>query len=249
MSARRSLIPCLAALAIVAAAIPAAGSAAPRGSGGEARLKRIGTFDQPVYVTGTRAFPKLLFVVERPGVIRVIRRGKTLARPFLDITSLVESAFQERGLLSVAFPPDYLKSRRFYVYYTDHSGNVRIDEFRRSRKDPTRALRSSQRRVLTIAHPNYANHDGGQLQFHGSELFIGTGDGGYGGDPPNNAQNTNVLLGKLLRIYPRKTKVGTALRGAALQPVRRPTGARRDLQLRPSQPLPLQHPGAQGEAA
>ena len=62
--------------------------------------------------------------------------------------------------------------------------------------------------MITIPHPTFANHDGGQLQFHGSELFIGTGDGGFGGDPPNNAQNTEVLLGKLLRIDPRKTRSG-----------------------------------------
>jgi glucose/arabinose dehydrogenase len=210
MSVRRSRIWGLAALAIVAAAIPATGSAAARGSGsGAARLKPIGNFDQPVFVTGARAFPRLLFVVERPGVIRVIRRGRTLERPFLDITSLVESAsHQERGLLSVAFPPDYRKSRRFYVYYTDHDGNIRIDEFRRSSRDPTHAVRSSRRGVITIPHPSFPNHDGGQLQFHGNELFIGTGDGGLGGDPSNNAQNTDVLLGKLLRIDPRRTKAG-----------------------------------------
>ena len=209
MSARRLLIPCLAALAIIAASIPAAGSATARGSGsGAARLKLIGSFDQPVYVDGTHAYPKLLFVVEKPGVIRVLSHGRTLDRPFLDISSLVESSGSEQGLLSVAFPPDYRTSRRFYVYYTDHQGRVCIDEFRRSRSDPTRALRSSRRRVLTIDHPTYINHDGGQLQFHGKDLFIGTGDGGSGGDPPNNAQNTDVLLGKLLRIDPVRTKSG-----------------------------------------
>ena len=66
-----------------------------------------------------------------------MRRGRTLERPFLDITRLVGSNGSEEGLLSVAFPPDYRASRRFYVYYTDHDGNIRIDEFRRSRKDPT----------------------------------------------------------------------------------------------------------------
>jgi glucose/arabinose dehydrogenase len=209
MSVRRSLISCLAALAIVAAALPVTGSAAARGNGsGAVRLKLIGTFDQPVYVTGVRAYPKLVFAVERPGVIRVIRRGRTLERPFLDITSLVGSDGREEGLLSVAFPPDYRASRRFYVYYTDKNGDITIAEFRRSRRDPTRALRSSRRRVITIPHPTFANHDGGQLQFHGSDLFLATGDGGFGGDPPNNAQNTGVLLGKLLRIDPRKTRSG-----------------------------------------
>ena len=161
----------------------AARGASGSGSAG-ARLKPIGGFDQPVFVTGTRAFPRMLFVVERPGVIRAIRRGKTLERPFLDITSMVESGFQERGLLSVAFPPDYRTSRRFYVYYTNHDGDLCVDEFLRSRNHPARAVRSSRRRVLTVPHPTNANHDGGQLQFHGNDLFVGTGDGGSAGDPP-----------------------------------------------------------------
>ncbi len=186
----------------------AASGATGSGAAAAARLKLIGGFDQPVFVDGAHAYPKLLFVVEKPGVIRVRSHGRTLDRPFLDITSQVESDGSEQGLLSVAFPPDYRTSRRFYVYYIDHQGRVCIDEFRRSRHDPTRALRSSRRRVLTIDHPTYANHDGGQLQFHGNDLFIGTGDGGSGGDPPNNAQNTDVLLGKLLRIDPVRTKSG-----------------------------------------
>ncbi len=209
MRARRALIACLAAIAVAAAAIPDAGTGAVRGTGpAGVRLKKIGSFDQPVFVTGARDYPRLLFVVERPGVIRVISQGKTLRRPFLDISSLVESGFQERGLLSVAFPFDYRASRRFYVFYTDHDGALQVDEYLRSRSDPTRAVPSSRRPVITIPHPSYPNHDGGQLQFHGHQLFIGTGDGGFGGDPPNNAQNTEVLLGKLLRIDPRPTKAG-----------------------------------------
>ena len=75
-------------------------------------------------------------MVEQPGTIRVLRRGRTLKRPFLDITRLVGSDGREEGLLSVAFPPDYRASRRFYVYYTDHDGDIRIDEFKRNRARP-----------------------------------------------------------------------------------------------------------------
>jgi glucose/arabinose dehydrogenase len=107
----------------------------------------------------------------------------------------------ERGLLSIAFPPDYRQSRRLYVYYTDTDGNVRVVEFHR--RSPTRAARGSLRTVIEIPHPVNANHNGGQLQFLGQLLYLGTGDGGSGGDPPNNAQNRDVLLGKLLRIDPR----------------------------------------------
>ncbi|MFN8161613.1 MAG: PQQ-dependent sugar dehydrogenase [Solirubrobacterales bacterium] len=201
----------LAALAVLAVAVAGGGrgtsaSAATKpvgtGSGG-LRLNRIGTFAEPVDVLGAPGYPRLLFVVERAGVVRVLRRGKTLPRPFLDIRSLVGDSYIEQGLLSIAFPPDYRRSRRFYAYYTDTSGSIRVAEFLRSRTDPARALGSSRRDVIAIPHPGYANHDGGQLAFHGEDLLIGTGDGGSGGDPPNNAQNLDSLLGKLLRIDPR----------------------------------------------
>jgi glucose/arabinose dehydrogenase len=199
-----------AALAVLLVlALPACGSAsdqsgstadtatasAKRGVG----LKRIGSFDAPVYVTGAPGFPKLLFVVEQEGRIAVLKDGRR-AGTFLDIRDLVNYG-GERGLLSVAFPPDYGASRRFYVYYTDGDGSIQIDEFRRS--SATRAASGSRRPVITIPHPVNSNHNGGQLQFLGNLLYFGTGDGGSGGDPPNNAQNKDVLLGKLLRIDPR----------------------------------------------
>ncbi len=185
-----------------------AGSSAGTGSGstpqqrarGELALKRIGSFDHPVYISGAPGYRKLLFVVEQPGRVVVLRRGHRLRRPFLDIRSRV--AYEgERGLLSIAFPPDYASSGRFYVYYTDGDGNIRIDEFRR--RSATRAAAGSRRTVIRIPHPENSNHNGGQLQFLGNLLYFGTGDGGSGGDPPNNAQNKRVLLGKLLRIDPR----------------------------------------------
>jgi glucose/arabinose dehydrogenase len=164
-------------------------------------LKRIGNFESPVYVTGAPGFPRLLFVVEQGGTVRVLRGGKPVPGAFLDIRGLV-SFEGERGLLSIAFPPDYRSSHRFYVYYTDRAGNIRIDEFKR--KGATRAARGSRRAVLEIPHPVNANHNGGQLQFLGNFLYFGTGDGGSGGDPPNNAQNRSSRLGKLLRIDPRR---------------------------------------------
>jgi glucose/arabinose dehydrogenase len=199
---------------IVTLALPACGSAndpprerakpLARGKSGVA-LKKIGSFDAPVYVSGATGFPKLLFVVEQSGRIVVLRGGKRRPRPFLDIRGLVSSG-GERGLLSVAFPPDYASSGRFYVYYTDNSGAIRVDEFRR--RSATRAARGSRRPVIRIPHPVNTNHNGGQLQFLGNLLYFGTGDGGSGGDPPNNAQNKEVLLGKLLRIDPRPSGGG-----------------------------------------
>jgi hypothetical protein len=187
------------AAALLALSLPACGSAKESSRHGLA-LKRIGNFDSPTYVTGAPGAPKLFFVVEQPGKVAVLRGGHRLRHPFLDISSLVGYG-GERGLLSIAFPPDYEQSGRFYVYYTDRAGNIRVDEFRRS--SPTRADSGSRRSVIEIPHPVNANHNGGQLQFFGDLLYFGSGDGGSGGDPPNNAQSKESLLGKLLRIDPR----------------------------------------------
>jgi glucose/arabinose dehydrogenase len=180
--------------------LPACGVARQHQANGIA-LKKIGSFDRPTYVTGAPGFPKLLFVVEQPGRVEVLRGGRRLRRPFLDIRGLVGYDGGERGLLSIAFPPDYRRTRRIYVYYTDNSGNIRVAEFKR--RSAVRAAVGSRRTVIVIPHPVNANHNGGQLQFLGNLLYFGTGDGGSGGDPPNNAQNKDVLLGKLLRIDPR----------------------------------------------
>lgn len=202
----------LLAAALLALGLPACGSArepddnvgsSPSSAEASARggvaLKQVGSFDQPVHVTGAPGFPKLLFVVEQQGVVKVLNRGRR-AGTFLDLRS--EVSFEgERGLLSIAFPPDYQRTRRFYVYYTNRQGSIRVDEFKR--RSATRAARGSQRSVIVIPHPVNTNHNGGQLQFLGNLLYLGTGDGGSGGDPPNNAQNLDVLLGKLLRIDPR----------------------------------------------
>jgi glucose/arabinose dehydrogenase len=194
-------------------ALPACGSAeepepSSPGDGGAAAsrglaLKKIGSFDHPVYVAGAPGSPKLLFVVEQQGRIVVLRGGHKLRRPFLDIRGKVGYDGGERGLLSVAFPPDYANSGRFYVYYNDNAGNIRLDELRR--RSPVRAAAGSRRKVIEIPHPVNANHNGGQMQFLGNLLYFATGDGGSGGDPPNNAQNKDVLLGKLLRIDPRRS--------------------------------------------
>ncbi|HKT82367.1 MAG TPA: PQQ-dependent sugar dehydrogenase [Solirubrobacterales bacterium] len=194
----------LSALALVA--LPACGSAKQHDAGPsktkrvDLALKRVGSFDGPTYVTGAPGYPKLLFIVEQEGEVKVLRKGRPLRKPFLDVRSLV-GAGGERGLLSIAFPPNYRGSGDFYVYYTDRAGNIRIDEFQR--RSATSAGFGSRRGVIEIPHPVNANHNGGQLQFLGNLLYFGTGDGGSGGDPPNNAQSKESLLGKLLRIDPR----------------------------------------------
>ncbi|HXF31468.1 MAG TPA: PQQ-dependent sugar dehydrogenase [Solirubrobacterales bacterium] len=191
----------LAALSILALGVTL-GLAACGGAdaAGKLTLKRIGKFENPVYVSGAPGYPRLLFVVEQPGRIVVLKQGKRQAKPFLDIRGRVDYE-GERGLLSVAFPPDYKTSGDFYVYFVNRAGSIEIDEYRRA--SPIRAAAGSRRPVITIPHPVNANHNGGQMQFLGDDLYFGTGDGGAGGDPPDNAQNKQVLLGKLLRIDPR----------------------------------------------
>jgi glucose/arabinose dehydrogenase len=152
------------------------------------KLRRIGSFDSPVYLTAPPGDKRRLLVVEQAGTIHEVRDGRKVAKPFLDIRSQVQDG-GERGLLSMAFAPDYSKSKLYYVYYTGRDGDIHIQEF------PTR------RELVRIEHSTYSNHNGGQLQFGpDGRLYAGTGDGGGGGDPFRNAQNSSKLLGKILRL-------------------------------------------------
>ena len=191
------------ALAIALLGALAGGSAtAARGSGLD--VQRLGEFEAPVYVASAPGAKNLLFVVEQPGTVRVLRDGDELKRDFLDIRGRVLYG-GEQGLLSIAFDPGYARNRRFYVYYVNQAGNIEVDGFRRSKGNATKAKASSREKVIVIEHPVNTNHNGGQLQFGpDGHLYLGTGDGGSGGDPDGNAQNRNSLLGKLLRIDPRK---------------------------------------------
>jgi hypothetical protein len=123
-----------------------------------------------------------------------------LSTPFLDLSSFV-SCCGERGLLSVAFHPQYASNRYFFVYYTNVSGDIEIARYQRMAANANQADPSTRAVLLTIPHPINANHNGGQLQFGpDGYLYQGTGDGGSANDPPCNAQNDAVALGKMLRI-------------------------------------------------
>jgi glucose/arabinose dehydrogenase len=162
------------------------------------KLRELGDFDSPTYLAAAPGFPNLLFVVERDGRIIALRDGER-AGTFLDIERLVSTS-GERGLLSVAFPPDYESSRRFYVYYTDTNGNIEVDHFRRSPDSAVEALPDSREEIITIPHPGASNHNGGTVAFGpDGKLYLATGDGG---DRSRNAQDRGSLLGKLLRIDP-----------------------------------------------
>jgi len=176
-----------------------AGSHTGKGRGGIAK-HRIGSFDSPTYLTHAPGASKFLYVVQRGGRITVLKSGHRVKGAFLDIHGRV-STDGERGLLSMAFDPHYAKNRLFYVYYTNADGNIEVDRFHA--KSNSRARRPSRRRVIAIPHPGASNHNGGTLAFgRDGSLYLATGDGGSAGDPPENAQDRHVLLGKLLRIDP-----------------------------------------------
>jgi glucose/arabinose dehydrogenase len=142
--------------------------------------------------------------VQRAGAIVIDVAGHQRRPPFLDISSIVNSTGPEQGLLGLVFAPDYQRSGRFYVDYTSANNDIHVVEYRRSAHDPNVADRSSARAILTIDHHVYANHNGGQLQFGpDGDLYVGVGDGGSEDDPMHLGQNTDVLLGKILRIAPR----------------------------------------------
>jgi glucose/arabinose dehydrogenase len=140
-----------------------------------------------------------LFVAEQGGRIRIVRDGRVAATPFLDISDEI-TAGGERGLLGVAFHPDYAGDGRIFVDYTDTNGDTQVSSFNVSDADPDRIDRTSETRILHVKQP-FANHNGGALVFDPSGmLLVSLGDGGSGGDPQGNGQSLGTLLGKILRI-------------------------------------------------
>src|SRR4051812_49529485 len=194
---------CLAVVAFACDSAP--GEPEPHAAATHVRLLRLGTFRSPTFLTAPPGDRHRRFVVERAGRIRVLVGRRKLRAPFLDIHGRVQTG-GESGMLSMAFAPDYARSRRFYVYFTDKSGFIRVEEYERSAGDPDRADPGSRRVLLVQPHHRF-NHKGGQLQFGpDGMLYMGLGDGGGAGDPSHNAQNRGRLLGKLLRIDPRPTR-------------------------------------------
>ncbi len=182
--------------ALLLALLPGPAPAAPE-------LVPVGTFSEPVAIAAPPRDASRLFVVERGGTVRLIKDGVTLPAPFADLTSRV-LAGGERGLLGMAFAPDYASSGLAYVFLTARSptGQLQIRELRRS-ADPDRAVAGAGRLVLAVPHPD-TNHNGGQLAFGpDGMLYAATGDGGGSNDLENDAAETDSLLGKILRINPR----------------------------------------------
>ncbi len=153
----------------------------------------------PINITNAADGSGRLYVNEQAGRVRIVEADGTLRpQPFVDISDRVGSG-GERGLLGLAFHPDFSQNHRFFVDYTNRDGNTVVAELRAA-DDGLSADPSSEKALLRVDQP-YPNHNGGQLAFGpDGDLYIGLGDGGSGGDPHGNGQNTNVLLGKILRI-------------------------------------------------
>ena len=177
---------------------PGAGARTGDGVGG-VTLERVGEFDSPTYLAQAEG-ERALYVVEQTGrIVRIDSQGRRST--FLDVGGKV-SCCGEQGLLSVAFAPDYRRTGRLYVNYTDRGGDTQVVEYRRSRRDETRADPRTARTVLSVEQP-YPNHNGGLVLFGPDRrLYIGMGDGGSADDPDRTAQDLGSLLGKILRIDP-----------------------------------------------
>ena len=159
-------------------------------------------FDSPIKVTSARDGSERIFVVERPGVIKVIHYGTKPAEVYLDIRHLV-STEGEGGLLGLAFGYGFRDNGKFYVFYTrKEDGAIQVSEFRQDPRNHYKVL-PTEFKVITIPHPDSRTNYGGAI-FAGDlgALYIATGDGGGTNDPFNNAQNKDSLLGKVLRITP-----------------------------------------------
>jgi glucose/arabinose dehydrogenase len=154
--------------------------------------------DRPVDVQNAGDGSGRLFIIEKPGRIRVYDNGQLLETPFMDITDRVNDSNNEMGLLGLAFHPNFEQNGFFFVNYTGKGGNTFIARFQSSGNsaDP-----NTETILLTVEQP-FPNHNGGALAFSPADgyLYAGLGDGGSGGDPFGNGQNTDVLLGKILRL-------------------------------------------------
>ena len=169
----------------------------------------------PILLTAPPGDADRLFVVEQGGTIKIFERTSgTELGTFLTITGITSGG--ERGLLGLAFDPQYDSNGRFYVHYTDTTGTIIISRFLASATNPNVADPASQAILVSIPHPTFANHNGGMVAFGPDGcLYAGIGDGGSAGDPSNNAQHLTNRLGKLLRIDP---ATGTACTNETLNP-------------------------------
>ncbi len=165
------------------------------------RVTRVGTgFLSPLFLAPVPDNSGRVFVLERAGRIRIFNPNSGATSTFLDIAGQTTTD-GENGLLGFAAAPDFAASGNFYIFLTNLAGDLEIRRYQTFAAQRDIANPATADAILTVPHPGQSNHNGGWIGFGPDGfLYIGTGDGGSAGDPPNNAQNTNVLLGKMLRI-------------------------------------------------
>ena len=181
----------------------------------------------PVFVGHAGDSLNRLFIVEQAGIIKVLQPGEDQPTIFLDIRTKI-LAGGERGLLGLAFHPQYASNGRFFVFYTRAGdGALVIAEYAASPPESNTASAATEEILLTIPHPGFSNHNGGMLAFGPDGfLYAGVGDGGGSNDPDNNAQNVSTLLGKILRI---DVNTGTTYTSPADNPFFGPTTGRDEI--------------------
>src|SRR5436190_8054326 len=158
----------------------------------------IGSLSAPVEMASAPDGSNRIFIVQKVGSIKVFDKSYNFLGDFVTVSGITING--ERGLLSMAFHPDYKTNGLFFVYYTTTLGDIEVSRYKVS-SNPNKADTTSRTIIITIPHRVAANHNGGKLGFGADGfLYFATGDGGNGGDPPNNSQNGKVLLGKMLRI-------------------------------------------------
>jgi glucose/arabinose dehydrogenase len=217
-----------AAAAVCGAAVGAAPPVLAADGGDSAvRAAAVGRFAQPVAVAAPTGERHLVVVVERRGRIRLVRDGRVVRRPFADLTRQVvrprgPETVDQRGLLSVAFAPDYARSGLLYTYFVDRRGHLRVDELRRDARDRGRVDPRARRTVIDLGRVSLQHH-GGQIQFGpDGMLWISTGQD----DEPRSSRDLRSWHGKLLRIAPREGRDGSAYRVPVSNPFVATPGAR-----------------------
>ena len=192
------------------------------------RLKRVGRFDSPLYVTSPPGDRRRVFVVEQGGRIQVLLNGRRAGRPFLDISDLLTSG-GEQGLLSMAFAPDYARSGRFYVDFTDRNGDTRVEEFRRSRRSPNRANRS-QPQARAVRQPAVRRTTTAACCCSGRTTCSTSAwaTAARAAIPTTTPRTSSTLLGKILRIDPRRSG-SSRYTSPGVEPVRRARAGRDEI--------------------
>lgn len=183
-----------------AASIPADTVAAFPDPAGFAWQPVVAGFERPLDLAFPPDNTAEMYVLEQPGVIRLVENGALLPGPLLDIRDRVGTTGNERGLLGIALHPQFAENGYFYVNYTDKRGHTVIARFQRMKENPNSVDPGTEKILLQVEQP-FKNHNGGSMVFGpDGYLYIGLGDGGSSGDPQGNGQSLDTLLGKLLRI-------------------------------------------------